>query len=360
MMNKILFISAMAVLIMSVHAVQAVSIYREPNEIILNILLTRENLSVYQTAQVNLTNNEMDIIDNISFHSPYIKEFIPVGKNLEPDIPMIFDLIIGVDYSDRETSESTENETIMTEINISGEINGEPVNLTPIPLTLNVNMSFEPIREYIYRKCFVEDGQEYCAIMNTTELQNVTIVNETTVNFTVLMPFETVRDFLQTYENRLHDTVYEMQKIANSVNNQTNKTMELQKKENRRFQNAFILENYLKNYKNPLWFEIEPINTIINTTGMDKQQFAEAISVLYENGKIVHEFRDEWITTPFQGGGVMTRMVKKTYIASTERLAEEQRTGTSYTLMMIAIITVITSIIFMALYQFRWRKKPGW
>ena len=346
----------------TVQPVQAASIYRIPDSLSFQFFITRDNLTAAQNADMNITSNELDIIDNVQFESPYVLDYAPKDSHLEVGISSIFTLTVGVDYSAMQNTTGMQNETIQTEINVSGEINGTRMNLTSIPLTISVNATIEPLRDYIWRKCFVEEGQEYCTMMNATELENVTITNLTVneFNYTVLLPFQTAKDYLERYDQKLASSVEEMRRVAESVSEQTNKTLDLAERANRKFQNAFFIDSHMKNDANPIWFELFPSNTLINITGLDLQSFNEAMSVLYEQKSVTQKFEDAFVATPLQDGGVYTRQVKKSYVASTERLTGYERSNTMYTIIFIATAAIIICLAVVGAWELRWKKAPGW
>ncbi len=336
---------------------QAFSIHRSPENLTVDFAL-RENVTEQNVSvDVLLTSSEAEIIDNIAFVSPYVVDYVPRGGRLEPSVETAFTLIFSV-------GKLTENATIYGTAVVIGDTESGTVNLTEVPFQLNVDAQVIPLKIYIYNKCFIEDDETFCTEVHLEELQNitVTVINVTEENntFNVMMPFETTKEFFLRYDRSLNKTVEEMSRVAQAVMEQTNKTMQLQEREEQSYRNALFLENYMKKEDNPTYFEISPNNLLLNSTGMELEAFEDALNVLFEMGKIVQRDEDTWQTTPLPNGGVLTMPLKKTFVGSTDRVHQEKITGTSLLMVGLAVSAVIAALTLVSLYEFRWKKNYRW
>lgn len=310
-----------AILIMLATA-EAASIHRDPENISLSLMVTREYPKNTTSVVMLLTSNEIDIIDNIGFQSEYLFSYSPEGKILSPETETAYTLEIGVDGIE-------ENVTLSDHINITGDVEGETQTLSQIPLKIVVNAQLEPLKNYLYRKCFIEEGIEYCADINETDFENITVIeiNQTNNSYNVLLPLDTSKEFFNDQRESMTDLVKQFEQIAISVRESTNESMRLQDELNRDFQNAYRIESHLRDKSSPLWYEIEPANTLINTTGLTDDNFWSAIRILTDEKVITEKFEDSWEVKNLPNGGVLTTKVKKRFIASTDRLQEEQVQG---------------------------------
>lgn len=348
-------IPVIIIALLLVPSAQAANIYRDPSVINISFSVTRDDPTDMSEALVRLINNELEIIDNVGFESPFILDYSPREKILEPSITNNFTILFFVENV-------TQNETIYTDINITGEIDGESQIISTISLIMDIRANYEPLREYLYRKCFMEEGEEYCTLMNISELQNVTILNitEENVSVSVLLPVNTMKDYLSKYDQSLKDTTDELKTIADDVRQTSNHTRYLLESENLEYRNALMLETFMKQKKNPLWFELSPQNVLINITNLNADQFSAAMGVLFAENRVIQEFKDEWRTTPLEGGGVMTMPVKKTYVASTDRLEEERNTSGAANMVISSTAVIIIVLVIVGIYEFRIKKNPDW
>ena len=143
-------------------------VYREPDTLRANFSLSLDNISEYSTMTVNLTNSDMDYIDNIGFQSEYVFDYDPKGMHIAPNNKMEFFLLIGV-------SDVNESQIITGKINVTGEDETGNVTVGEIPFIFTIESQLMPTKEYLYRKCFVEQGEEFCKAINLSELTNITV-----------------------------------------------------------------------------------------------------------------------------------------------------------------------------------------
>ena len=51
--------------------------------------------------------------------------------------------------------------------------------------------------------------------------------------------------------------------------------------------------------------------------------------------------------------------IKKTYVASTDRLEEERTTSGAYNMVIIATAIIIVALTILGMNEFRWKKNPS-
>jgi len=361
MTNKIIMglgILSFIAMLMPMNA-DAISFHRSPENITANFFITRDNYTHNSTFGITLENIDTRIVDDISFESPYVLDYTPKGAHMDAESHTTFTLTIGISTIEEATS-------ISTIINVTGqpEDSEDRQVVGKIPLYIIVDADIVPLEQYIFKKCFMQDEHEYCAEINISELveTNVTVINLTQENhtFNVMLPYNLTTEYFNKYEETLKGTANRMDIIANAVLNYTMNAMRLENQKNRNYENAFMIDSYMKAPDNPLWFEISPVNTLHNLTGLDKQQMEDALAVLFKEGKIVQKDEEEFKVIPLKNGGTLTTIVKKIFIASRERVEQERITSTSMMLMYFALIILFSTIGAIMLIKYRFSRQPSW
>lgn len=332
--------------------------------------LTIHNISIGENRTVNITiiSNE-SMYDDVAFTSEYLLEYSPVGKHMDPDVSEIFLLIFKApDEYNRTTEELNLTHVVFEdEVIITGHNGSVIKELGKIAVFMNVTLDDLglPVREYIFKKCFIEGDDEFCTEFNFTEMikpyQNITILNETVENITynVMMPYNTTKQFMEEYSETLQQAADQMSTEREWLVRVLNETINMQKTKNNQFQNAFMLENYLKNPDVPLWIEIAPNNYLKNMTGFDDQEFIDAMNVLFQGNKLAQKTEKEIITIPMQKG-VMTQEVQTVYLASSERVSEEEKQESTKNTVYLSIGIVIVAILLVLFYVFLWKNRVSW
>jgi hypothetical protein len=323
------------------------------------------NLTVGEnvTVSVNMTSNDSTIYDEVYFNSTHLIGYVPTGSHLDQGIPKTFNLTIGVAEYERPDDETN---TISVGINETIQIKAlnETAEIAIGEIGLEINLTVPgpeiPKRDYLFRRCFIENNKEFCAEFNVSELQNITIINETTENlsYTILMPFNITRDFMQSYADMLDNASRYMEESKDAIVRSVEESIALQQRQNNIFRNTFHLESYLKNPEVPLWIEITPNNMLQNVTGLSDEEFMEALNMLFQDNKLSQRTDTETVTIPFQSGYTVQE-VQKIYVASTERVFTQTQSESAFNAILVAVIIAILSIAGVLFYSFVWRGRVG-
>lgn len=332
--------------------------------------LTIHNISIGENRTVNITiiSNE-SMYDDVAFTSEYLLEYSPIGKHMDPDVSEIFLLIFKApDEYNRSTTElNTTHIVFEDEVIITGHNGSVIKELGKIAVFMNVTLTELglPEREYIFKKCFIENGEEFCSISNFSEMikpyQNITVINETTENntYNIMMPYEVTKQFMEEYSETLQYAADQMSTEREWIVRILNETINMQKTKNNQFQNAFMLENYLKNPEVPLWIELAPNNYLKNLTGFSDQELMDAMNVLFQGNKLAQKTEKEIVTIPMQKG-IMTQEVQTVYLASSERVSEEEKQESAKNTVYLAVGIVMMVIIIGLFYAFVWKNRVSW
>lgn len=327
------------------------------------------NLSETKTVNITITSNE-SIYDEITITSLYyLTEYSPVGKHLDPGVTETFVLTFqSPDEYDRSPDElNITNVLLYDEVTITGYNGTDTEFLGYINVTINLTLpELElPERDYVFKKCFIEGDAEFCTEMNMSEyieqFKNITIINvtEENVTYNVMMPYNTTKQFMEEYAKTLRDAADQMSLERQWLVEVLNETINMQRTKNDQFQNAFMLENYLKNPQVPTWIELAPENHLKNITGFGDQELMDAMNVLFQQNKLTQKTEKEVLTIPVPNG-IMTQEIQKIYIASSERLEETTRQESAENTVFLSVAIVIVTIILGLFYIFVWRKRVSW
>lgn len=316
------------------------------------------NLTENITISFNLTNNCSFRVEDINMTSSYLKKFTPTGKFLEPNESWNFNATLQIIDNIVNITEGTIlNDTIKiygnivySEANISMQ-----VNIANIPLTLNVSVG-EVAKQYFYKKCLIEENQEYCTAFNISDVSPIVMVNQTNITYNVLLPLNTTKEFFDSYNQSLSEMLKRFEESKTDIKNASQQIIEAQERESNIFRNAFTLENYLKNPSNPAWIQISPFNVLRNTTGFSDVELTDALNVLFQTNKISQKTKKETLSVPVSGG-VMTQAIDKVYIASTERLQRETTEKQSSNMVITSFLVVIITLAVVMFYELLWKKR---
>jgi len=350
-------ISALAVLLVFPALVLAITpnvdVKADPDE-----FYSEVNLTEKITIQFNLTNECEFIIENIYLESTYLESYSPGGKTLSPTESAIFSATLQI--IDNITN-MTEGQIIEDLIEVYGDVVYEdPDNITKevvaeIELTFNISIG-EPAKQYFYRKCFIEEDEEFCTAFNISDVTPILIINKTEEHYNVLIPLNTTKDFFDSYNNSLSEILKIFEESKADIENASQQIIISQERESNIFRNAFVLENFLKNPNNPAWMQIAPFNILRNTTGFTDDELTDALNILFQSNKISQKTVKEQITIPVPSG-VMTQEIDKVYIASSERLKTEATEKQSSDMVTLSILITIIAIIGIAFYELILKKR---
>ena len=138
-----------------------------------NITIT--NISIGANKTINLTLTSMEsMYDDIEFESKYLIEYSPVGKHIDNNVSENFYLT----FKAPDEYNRTIDEVNLTHILLNDSVlikgnNGTAIEeLGRLNLTMNVTLNeLElPAREYIFKKCFIEESAEFCSEFNFSEM----------------------------------------------------------------------------------------------------------------------------------------------------------------------------------------------
>ena len=313
------------------------------------------NYSVNTTVNFSLFNNWTDSVFDIKMNSTYLVNFTPYTPNIPTGELMnytgIFNIVV------ENFTSSTVNDTIYIYGNDS---NGTQALLATLPIYFNMTNA----NPYYFKKCFLENNQEFCAAFNISDVQivNLTIINQTVDNssYNVLIPLNATREYFDNYNSSLTNVlttiVAQFKNASDNINNASQQIILAQQKQNQTYANMFALDNFLKNPANPLWVEISPSNSLMNMTGMTDQQFMDAMALMFQNSKLTQRTDNVTLSIPVQNGA-MTQVITKTYIASSDRIRTEADQQQSSTTVNIAIFITLMAMAGIGFYEIYWKKR---
>ncbi len=267
-------------------------------------------IGLYMNETKNITfniANADNVTYNISFHNAHLENFSRVYFPLRIENATITAQVKPFEsegeFNDTIKVLHTENLTITT--------------LVEIPIRFFIGKKI--IANFVYKKCFIDNATEYCTDINITDLQNITILNQTNITQenNYLVPIDVLNnmrnDFVKTVEN-----------ITNSVSNATDRLAEKQTESEVIYRNAQVIKGYLKNSLNT-WIEVMPTNILKNVTGLNDKDFSMALQYLEQNKEITSRITEEdlpYVTVIVSGGkpATPTKTVKHTEIALVSRV----------------------------------------
>jgi len=353
-MRKVLFLIMVSLLLSNVVASE---VNLTPNNVSFNIFLNQtKTFGVSLLSDINAS-----IYDEITFTGSYLMSYTPVGGHLDNGTIGNFTLTVGGIQNYERTPEQM-NLTVVTlsdSIVIKGFNDSGLQTIGTIQLTLNLSLpEIEEQTLYFFKKCFIDNEEEFCTNYNISELQNVTVENITIENVTyaVTMPYDLTIEFLEKYEDNLVLAAESMVEAKEAILLGINESIKLQDRENNAFSNALYVENYLKNENNELWSQISPENLIINATGLTSDEFMSAMQILIQYGKITQESKTE-MKTYASGSSIITREVTTVSIASTERLEIEDSLSKTRTVTILSLLVVIIVILILGFYLLVWKRR---
>jgi len=316
------------------------------------------NLTEEVTIEFNLTNDCEFIIENLYLESEYLESYSPGGKTLSPTESVIFSATLQI--IDNITN-MTEGQIINDTLKVYGDVVYEdPINITKevvasIPLKFNISIG-EPTKLYFYKKCFIEEEEEFCTTFNISDVTPVVVINKTEEYYNVLLPLNLTKDFFDSYNESISKMVDSFEESKADIQNASQQIIEAQERESNIFRNAFVLENYLKNPNNPTWVQIAPMNLLKNTTGFTDDELTDALNILFQTNKISQKTEKEQISIPVPSG-VMTQSIDKVYIGSTERLKMEATEKSSADIVTLSIFIVVIALAFIIFYELLYKKR---
>lgn len=367
---KILLIFTLAIFLLPnmVLAVNESFVDENINFSLENISITNISIGANKTINITITSME-SMYDDIEFESKYLVEYSPVGKHIDNNISENFYLTFKApDEYNRTIDEVNLTHIILNDSLLIKGNNGtaiEELGRLDVSMNVTLNELELPPREYIFKKCFIEERAEFCSEFNFSEMiepyKNITVLNETieNISYNVMMPYNTTKQFMEEYSEVLQQAADQMSTEREWLVRILNETLNMQKIKNDQFQNAFILENYLKNPDGPMWIELSPRNTLINITGLGEQELMDAMNVLFQGNKIAQKTEKNIVTLPMQSG-IMTQEIQIVYIASNERVMEEEKQESSENTVYLSILIVSLIIVIVLFNTFVLKNRIGW
>lgn len=350
-MNKIIIaiIALSALVIMP--SVMAISIYHEPNTLEVN-MTAPENSSM---INITIRNNDNETFYNVTLNSTYLVEYNLTNDTLGPSGEINITGKIETNILNL-----TNDTSIDTEINITGNLSGNETLMKTIPLRINILYNDTEMQEYLFKRCYIENNTEYCEYVNESEFyQNITIENVTNVTYDVLLPFNTTQEFLQYYRDELINVSEYVRMIAESVEESLNRTAQQNIDRENAIQNSIYIEQFMKDRDNGLWFQIDPENTLMKLTGLSDYEFAQALQILFSQNKIIQNLDNVTRELPTQNG-IFVENIVVTSIALKDRIELDQTQNEALFSVSLAALIVIMVIGFFGFYSLYWKKKARW
>lgn len=205
--------------------------------------------------------------------------------------------------------------------------------------------------EFYFKKCFIDNATEYCSNVNISDYQNVTVINETTIeqDISLVVPWSVFQDYMEKSKK-------EQTEIKDSIVNASQTLAGGRSEQEMIYYNSQILKGILRNSLDS-WLEIKPDNVLKNITGLSDGEFANAVQYLDESGEIttrvIKEDLPYVIVAPpdFQP----KRSIMHTQIGLMERVNAD--TTFMYAEVIVGVIIIVVAILLVA--QRVWTKYKG-
>jgi hypothetical protein len=230
---------------------------------------------------------------------------------------------------------------------------------------LSINLSLQNSnvteKEYFFKKCFFENNEEFCSAFNISDVQNVTILNETVeyqnVTWDLMVPYNLTRDFMQAQTDKVKAMADDVNASRIAIQNMTDTMIYIQNRTDNMYRNAIMLEGFLKNPNIDLWMQTFPTNMLINATGLDQAGFNDAMSYLYQAGKIQQKTEVKQVSLTLADGSVSTKNINFISVASKERVLEEDQAAFNYNIVLVSLLITITSVGIILFREIFWKKR---
>lgn len=322
------------------------------------------NLRIGENATINVSIfNPGAILDNVVFYSNYTKSYSPVGTALQPNSTTNFTVTVAVNSFNGTINGTQSYVPVNGVVYISATNVTETVTLGQINLPINLTLAEANLstRDYFFKKCFLEGQDEFCTQFNTSDIQNLIVLNETVtyqnVTWDLMVPYNLTRQFMEEYKKSLERSAEAMDASRAAIENATNTMIYIQMRTDNMYKNAMFLEGYLKNENIPLWVQTAPTNMLMNFTGIEEEPLTDALNYLFQEGKLTQKIEEVTVSLQMADGSTNTKNIQKVYIASKERMDIEENLTWSYNVATVGILIAVVSVGLILFYMIFWRKR---
>ncbi len=306
-----------------------------------------ETLLPNEVANISfkITNRENQTF-NITFRTAnkllanFSKQFFALSQNQ-------FEQITATIKPIEEEGEYNDTISIVNNINMTTE------GLMEIPLNIYVGTRIKA--EFYMKKCFIDNNTEYCNRINITEIQNITIINQTNVTeqLNIMIPFNVYQEWVDKTEKR-------QEEIKEAIVNASKVLAGEHIKEEIDYKNALIVKNILRNSMD-VWMELKPNNILQNLTTMTDKELFYAIQYLENNGEATRRTVRENLAYTYVGPPdyLPKNYIMITQIGLTDRINTESTWFLAQITIGVTIIMIVLIFIGVKISNMR-IKTTGW